>query len=61
MRCNTIEVFIYCKITLHVSGVYRTQHQEYIKLTAGSGTGHSVRATTFRQRGTLAEGCCSDT
>jgi len=23
---------IYCKITLHVSGVYRTHHQEYIKL-----------------------------
>ena len=22
----------YCKITLHVSGVYRTHHQEYIKL-----------------------------
>ena len=26
------QVFIYCKITLHVSGVYRTHHQEYIKL-----------------------------
>jgi hypothetical protein len=25
-------VFIYCKITLHVSGVLRTHHQEYIKL-----------------------------
>jgi len=22
----------YCKLTLHVSGVYRTHHQEYIKL-----------------------------
>jgi len=22
----------YCRITLHVSGVYRTHHQEYIKL-----------------------------
>ena len=22
----------YCKITLHVSGVYRTHHEEYIKL-----------------------------
>ena len=42
-------MFIYCKITLHVSAVYRTHHQEYI--TAASGTGHSVRATTFRQRG----------
>ena len=22
----------YCKITLHISGVYRTHHQEYIEL-----------------------------
>ena len=39
------------------SGIHQT-------VTAASGTGHSVRATTFRQRGlyaTLAEGCCSDT
>jgi len=27
-----MEVFIYCKITLHVSSVNRTHHQEYIKL-----------------------------
>ena len=26
------QVFIYCKYTLHVSGVHRTHHQEYIKL-----------------------------
>ena len=25
-------VFIYCKITLHISGVHGTHHQEYIKL-----------------------------
>ena len=25
-------LFIYCKITLHVSGVHRTHRQEYIKL-----------------------------
>ena len=31
-RCNSIQAFIYCKITLHVSGVYRKHHQEYIKL-----------------------------
>jgi len=30
MRQN--QLFIYCKITLHVSGVYSTHHQEYIKL-----------------------------
>ena len=29
--------------SLHVSGVQRTHHQEYIKLsTAASGTGHSI-------------------
>ena len=27
-----MQVFIYCKITLHISGVYRTHHLEYIKL-----------------------------
>jgi len=27
-----MQVFIYCKITLHVSGVNSTHHQEYIKL-----------------------------
>ena len=27
-----MQVFIYYKITLHVAGVYRTHHQEYIKL-----------------------------
>ena len=25
-----MQVFIYCKYTLHVSGVYRTHHQEYM-------------------------------
>ena len=27
-----MQVFIYCKFTLHVSGVHRTHHQEYINL-----------------------------
>ena len=48
-----MQVFIYCKITLHVSGVCRTHHQDYIKLTAASGTGHSVRVAAFRQRGLI--------
>ena len=30
-KMQQTQVFIYCKITLHVSG-YRTHHQEYIKL-----------------------------
>jgi len=27
-----MQIFIYCKITLHVSGVHRAHHQVYIKL-----------------------------
>ena len=27
-----MQVFIYYKITVHVSGVYRTHYQDYIKL-----------------------------
>jgi hypothetical protein len=27
-----MQVFIYCEITPHVSGVHRIHHQEYIKL-----------------------------
>ena len=27
-----MQVFIYCKYTLHVSGVHRTHHQGFIKL-----------------------------
>ena len=32
IRSNSMQVFIYCKIALHVSGVHRPNHQEYIKL-----------------------------
>jgi hypothetical protein len=70
IRSNKMQQYAgiyFCKIILHISGVNRTHHQEYIKLTAASGT-----ATTFLQRGqilpptwpdlaTLEEGFCSDT
>ena len=60
-----MQMFIYRKITLHVSGVCRTHHQEYIKLKLQLLVQviSRVRATTFRQRGqaTLAESCCPDT
>ena len=43
--------------SLHVSGVHRTHHQENIKLTPTSDTGHSNRiATTFLQRGQYVGG-----
>ena len=32
-RCNCMQIFIYCLITLHVSGVHRAHHQAYIKLS----------------------------
>ena len=31
-RCNSMQIFIYCEITLHVSGLHRANHQEYIKI-----------------------------
>jgi len=41
-------LFIFCKVTVHVSGVVHTHHQEYIKLTTASGTGHIGVATAFQ-------------
>ena len=29
---HAVYILFYCNITLHVSGVVRTHHQEYIKL-----------------------------
>ena len=48
-----MQVFIYCKITLHVSGVHRTYHQEYIKLKLPLLVQDisRIRVTTFLQRG----------
>ena len=34
-----MQIFIYCKITQNISGVYRIHLQEYIKLIAASGKG----------------------
>ena len=48
-----MQVFIYCKITLRVSGVHRTHHQEYIKLLLQLLVLVIVseQQTTFLQRG----------
>ena len=49
-----MQVFIYCKITLHSFGCPSHPSSGVHKaVTAASGTGHSVRATTFRQRGLI--------
>ena len=50
-----MQVFIYCKFALHVSGVYRTHHQEYIKLQLQLlvQVVSRLRATIIRQRGLI--------
>ena len=50
-----IQVFIYCKLTLHVPGVYRTNHQEYIRLLLQLLVQviSRIRVTTFCQRGLI--------
>jgi len=41
-RCNCSQsILFYCRVTLHVSGVFHTHHQEYTKLN------HSVRYRSY--------------
>jgi len=48
-RCNSMQIFIYCKVTLHVSGV--TAPSGVLKtVTAASGTGHNTGTATSLQR-----------
>ena len=57
-----MQVFIYRKITLHVSGVHRTHHQEYLKLYLQPLVQVIVsEQQTSSDVATLEEGCCSDT
>ena len=57
-----MQVFIYCKITLNVSGVNCTNHQEYIKvyLQLLVQVISRIWVTIFLQRG-LEKGCNPDT
>ena len=50
-----MQVFIYCKVTLHVSGVHRTHHQQYIKLYLQPLVQviSCIIATTFLYRGLI--------
>ena len=50
-----MQVFIYCKFTLHASGVHRTHHQEYTKLQLQPLVQAISRnsSTTFLQRGLI--------
>ena len=42
---------LFCKFTLHVSGVNHTHPQEYTKLITASSTGYIFCAATSLQRG----------
>jgi len=46
-----MQIFIYCNVTLHVSGVHRTHHQVLKSVPAASGTGHNIGTATSLQRG----------
>ena len=60
-----MQVFIYCEITLHVSGVHRTHHQEYIKLKLQPLVqvlaSEQQPSSNMANLATMEEGCCSDT
>jgi len=46
-----MQIFIYCKVTLHVSGV--TAPRVLKSITAASGTGHNIGTATSLQRGPI--------
>ena len=48
-RCNSTQIFIYCKVTLHVSGVTGALKT----VTAASGAGHDIGTATSLQRGLI--------
>ena len=46
-----MQIFIYCKVTLHVSGVTAPIIRSSKTVTAASGTGHNIGTATSLQRG----------
>jgi len=46
-----MQIFIYCKVTLHVSGVTAPSSGVLKTVTATSGTGHNTGTATSFQRG----------
>ena len=49
-RCNSMQIFIYCKVTLHVSGVTAPIIRSAKTGNAASGTGHITGTATSLQR-----------
>ena len=48
-----MQIFIYCKATLHVSGVTAPIIRSTKTVTAASGTGHNTGAASSLQRGPI--------
>jgi len=48
-----MQIFIYCKVTLHVSGVKHPSSGVVKTVTQASGTGHNIGAATSLQRGLI--------
>jgi len=48
-----MQIFIYCKVTLHVSGVTAPIIWSIKTVTATSGTGHNTGTVTSLQRGLI--------
>jgi len=48
-----MQIFIYCKVTLHVSGVTAPIIRVLKTVAAASGTGHNTGTVTFLQRGPI--------
>jgi len=49
-RFNSMQIFIYCKVTLHVSGVKAPIIRSTKTVTAAYGTGHNIGTATSLQR-----------
>ena len=52
-RCNSMQIFIYCKVTLHVSVSQHPSSGVLKTVTAASGTGHNTGTATSLQRGLI--------
>ena len=48
-----MQIFIYCKVILHVSGVTAPINRITKSITAASGTVHNICTTTSLQRGLI--------
>jgi len=52
-RCNSVQIFIYCKVTVHVSVSQHPSSGALKTVTAASGTGHNIGTATPLQRGPI--------